>query len=95
MPTLTAKQQVTADRWAREKAERKRLLDEAAAAEDRGDYEEAKRLRNAWGEVDALQCEHERHWSSNCAACDEIERILYPENFTDEDEDDEEKTEDD
>lgn len=87
MALLNPEQRKVAERWERERDERLRLLGEAKAAEARGDDETRLAL---WKKVCTIgaedSCEHGRSVYSTCMACEEIERILSPELFEDEDE---------
>jgi hypothetical protein len=75
---LTPEQLITAERWGRERAARNALLDEwdtyiKAGKNIPKDFLDKFRL------IDAKYCEHDRSSMDNCAACDEIERLLHPE----------------
>lgn len=79
---LTVEQKVTADRWDREREHREKLYKELSAAEKAKDNEAFKKVLDRLAhseETNAWMCEHERHWSSTCMACDEVEKILRPE----------------
>jgi hypothetical protein len=79
---LTAEQKITADRWDRERTARDILYSELDTAMKNKDNEAFKLVTNKLAnseETNAWMCEHERHWSSNCMGCDEIEKILRPE----------------
>jgi hypothetical protein len=79
---LTDEQKVTADRWDRERQVREKLYTELSAAEKAKDNEAFKKVLDRLAhseETNAWMCEHERHWSSTCMACEEVEKILRPE----------------
>lgn len=73
---LNPEQLAVAEKWEREKEERAAILDRMDAGEI--DVREALRLMN---EQSNGMCEHDRSIWSPCAACDEIERLLYPEAY--------------
>ncbi len=80
---LNPEQLVIAENWERERDERLAFCDkmsEADAAKDTVAYKAAFEGYLAVG-AGATHCEHERSIWSNCAACDEISRLLNPDLF--------------
>lgn len=78
---LNDEQKKTADRWDREREQHEKVftkLDQAMKEQNEALYREALDDLGKTAD-DAYMCEHERHWSSHCAACDEVEKILRPE----------------
>lgn len=77
---LTPEQKVIADKWAEEKAGRQRIID---------DLKDGKlTLEQAMPLLEGLSpeyCEHGRHIVKSCLECEEIDRILHPELFAEED----------
>jgi hypothetical protein len=73
---LNPEQLAIAEKWEREKNERSAILDRLDAGEI--DAKEALRLMSMQSNG---MCEHDRSIWSNCAACEEIERLLYPEAY--------------
>ncbi len=83
---LTDEQKVTTDRWDQERIrlhDNCNMLDEAVKNKDQALW--TKAMDGFKDEGAAYMCEHERHWSSNCAECDMIEKILRPELYCDKD----------
>lgn len=82
---LTPEQLAIVARWDAEKAKRMELLEQAQEASKRGDIERERELLMDVCKVsflaDPYYCEHERAVTSTCAGCEEIERILTPELF--------------
>lgn len=72
---LTPEQLVVAERWEREQEARSLILD-SILAEGSVDFV-SKLLKTL--EIGASHCEHGRSALSTCAACDEIEKLLYGE----------------
>ncbi len=85
MNKLTPEQQVVADRWTRERAECNRIWNEAMAKLDRGEPVDWEVYSIQLRAVCPSYCEHGRSYASSCMACDEIEVILHPELFGEED----------
>ena len=48
------------------------------------DEETREHLFNMLEDLDAQPCPHDRHWSSSCAACDEINMKMFPEYYDEE-----------
>lgn len=81
---LTPEQQKVADRWERERAIRLEAIDDMEMAEANNDVEALKKAMKKYaGSCGPHMCEHERHWSSNCSECEEIDMILHPELYKD------------
>lgn len=81
---LSVEQKVTADRWDRERTARDQLYSELSAAEKAKDNVAWKKVMDKLAhseDTNAFMCEHERHWSSTCMACDEVEKVLRPEMY--------------
>lgn len=78
---LTDEQKKIADRWDKERIFRDKYINMLTEAVDKQDNDLWKRALNALSSDDmtAFMCEHERHWSTNCSECADIERILRPE----------------
>ena len=78
---LKPEQKITVDRWDDERKAYDEIFNKLIAADktkDQVDWEAVKiEMKNK--EFQAIMCEHGRHWSSNCANCNEIEKILRPE----------------
>lgn len=84
---LTPEQMKTVERWDREAQERVKLIPEMCGAYNGSKVERAKELAEKLRATDAEYCEHGRHkYSASCHGCEEIERILFPEAYEDEDE---------
>ena len=80
---LTPEQQKTYDRWMQERKDRQKILDEFFESPDQC-YET---LMEKLSKTDADFCEHERSIMGTCSACYEIERIMFPELFEEEEND--------
>ena len=78
---LTPAQLLVAERWESERSKRDALLNEACTALDQGDQSRWKELTLQACETDPDFCEHGRSTVTSCMACEEIERILWPEHF--------------
>jgi hypothetical protein len=77
---LTPEQMKTVERWLREAQERAKYTVEFSAAYRSGGEEKAVEICKQILSLDAEYCEHGRHrYSAQCAGCDEIEKILFPE----------------
>ncbi len=83
---LTPDQLIVVERWDAEKAKRQELLNQALEEDD---VVRKWELLRAVCEVSFLKnpgrCEHDRSIMGSCLACEEIERILTPELFEEED----------
>lgn len=79
-PKLTDEQQVVFDRWERDKLRLRQTI-ELLFKKSEYSPDEYKRLLNEIEADIVSQCEHERSIWKSCAACDEIEKIVYPELF--------------
>ncbi len=84
MKELTPEQQVVADRWQRNQEECKRIWDEAMARAERGEDVDWSQAALDLDKVIPTFCEHGHVYTSSCLACDEIEKILFPDNFSQE-----------
>lgn len=84
MKTLTAEQQAIVARWEAEREARSKLIDKLAVAEKNGDDAAFKSILDEIMDLTPSHCEHGRDVISTCMACDEIERIIHPELFKDE-----------
>ena len=73
---LNPEQLVIAEKWEREKEERSAILDKLDAGEI--NLKEALRLMDHQTND---MCEHDRSIWSPCGACNEIERLLYPDAY--------------
>ncbi len=83
---LDTEDQAVAYRWEREREERSKLYDQIEVISKKNNPEEWEEL------MDKLRgpshCEHGRSWASNCMACEEIERTLFPDMFPPEEDED-------
>lgn len=81
---LTPEQLKTVERWDREAQERVKLIPEMLASYNGIRAERAKELAEKLRATDAEYCEHGRHkHSAHCMGCEEIERILFSEEYED------------
>lgn len=84
---LTPEQMKTVERWDREAQERAKLIPAMCGAYNSGHEDEAEEINRRILNMDAERCEHGRDKNSaHCIGCVEIERILFPEIYEDEDE---------
>jgi hypothetical protein len=88
---LTPEQRAIAERWEAERQRRHEMLMSYGEALQRGDKEAATIILQEALEFTLLKdrhyCEHGRAVVSTCIACEEIDRILSPELFEEEDDD--------
>lgn len=68
------------ERWEREKKERLNLLNKLESEIGNPAF-----ILKQLQELEPDYCEHGRYKMGTCTGCDEIERILFPEKFDDED----------
>lgn len=61
-------------------AEKRKLLIEKICAA-KNSNEDNTELWNELSELDGKDCEHGRHWSSDCLECDDVMKICFPEHF--------------
>lgn len=78
---LTPEQRVIAEKWEQEREAREKLVEDIRAG------------KVSWKEVGEIlrdttpsMCEHDRSIWSHCISCEEIERIIRPEAFQNEEE---------
>jgi hypothetical protein len=88
MKELTEEQQAIVAKWEEERKERSKLFDELESKIKGCDpdvsvsiYEEFLSKLEA---ITPSRCEHDRCIMSGCMACEEIERIIHPELFENE-----------
>lgn len=82
-PKLTPEQQKVYDRWMQERSERQKILNEFFDSPDQCYQGLMEKLRG----IDKDFCEHGRSTMGTCWSCEEIERIMFPELFEDEEND--------
>lgn len=85
---LDEEDQAVARKWREERIARRKLIDKLGDVPKHDKEGYAKVLEEIASSSAKSYCEHERSIWKPCAACDHIERTLYPEMFPD-DEDDE------
>ncbi len=73
---LTTEQKELAEKWEQEQKVREEILN----AHDRGELTFKEAMDKLAATVDGF-CEHDRSIWSPCAACHELEMILYPDQF--------------
>jgi methionyl-tRNA synthetase len=80
---LDPEQLAIAERWEQDRDHRLALCDKMGEAEKSGDNVAFRKYLDEYLATDKgrTHCEHERSIWSNCAACDEISRLLNPEFF--------------
>lgn len=83
-PRLTPEQNAIVAKWEVEREARGKIIDQIGIAEKKGDWEAIRSLMDQIIEMTPDRCEHDRSIMGTCAGCDEIERILHPELFQDE-----------
>lgn len=77
---LNPEQLTIAEKWEREREERNVLIDKLEESEKTGDRKRFMEILDEMTEIGNPDfCEHERSIWKPCAACEEIERLLYPE----------------
>ena len=76
---LNPEQLAVAEKWEREREERAVIIDELGKAEKAGDTVAFKAAIDKLSATTQDRCEHDRSIWSSCAACEEIEFLLYPE----------------
>ena len=76
---LNHEQLIIVEKWEAEREERSRLIDLIAEAEKEGNEEVVDKLLHTIIDNTPDFCEHNRHIASPCCACNDIEKILYPE----------------
>lgn len=62
-------------------SKRKVLIERSVAASHSGDKELAEKLFTEMIDLTPEMCEHGRCWSSNCIACEEIHKEIFPEYY--------------
>ncbi len=82
---LSSEQLEVAKQWESDRSKRLACLDRMEAAEKLGDTEARDQAYKEYRANDPTRCAHDRSMWSNCGACLEIQKILFPENFEDED----------
>jgi hypothetical protein len=78
---LTPDELVIAEKWEAERELRDLIYAEIQAACDAKDNDAMLSATRKLVDSAPSQCEHDRHVMVGCAACDELERKLYPECF--------------
>lgn len=78
---LTPEQLVIAEKWEKDREEMSRLIEQFTAATGKKDMKLWTDTMDKIVEITPSMCEHDRSLWSNCAACDEIERVLHPHLF--------------
>lgn len=80
---LTIEQQKIVDRWEAEREARGLLIDKLEADQSAEVFQAV--LQELY-DLSPTHCEHGRAVINTCMACDEIERIIHPELFEEEEE---------
>lgn len=78
---LTPEQLEVYKNWEKEMDQSEIILQKLLDALGSNNMEEVKRLGKEIQEVIPAVCEHGRSVFGSCLACDEIERIVFPETF--------------
>jgi hypothetical protein len=73
---LTGQQLAIAEKWEIERLQRQSIMEQLEAGKI-----STKEALDKIDDITPSHCEHERSIMSNCSACDEIERIIRPEAF--------------
>ena len=58
---------------------RGRIIERLMAAKNSG--EDCSAIIEKFAALDRDMCEHGRHWSSDCRACDDIHKQVFPEHY--------------
>lgn len=78
---LTTDQLAIAEKWEVERLQRQLIMEQLEEGKI-----SPKEALDKINDITPSHCEHERSIMSNCSACDEIERIIRPEAFLQEEE---------
>lgn len=62
-------------------AKRLELITQLENAFNLNDNKSFREILDKITSLDPLMCEHERHWSSNCIACESIHQECFPEYY--------------